>query len=264
MKVELVNYTQDALELLLFTKDVRLKGAAQSLEDIKQWSQEQKLEHLSYMRDTIKSSWEFVDYVFKISDVTRAFTHQFVRTRTNSYAQESQRSVDVSLSRWLTPHSLDEDKAKFFDRIIQDSIYGYAALLGAGVSPGDARGVIPTNIHTSIISKINLRSMSAMAEVRMCTRTQGEYQDVFREMRRLVLEVHPWAESFIDVWCVQHGTCYFPRYKECPIQIHTYNGLPEHHEAILRSIKNVFYSLRHEASPVAYKGEAQTKEVKNE
>jgi thymidylate synthase ThyX len=51
---------------------------------------------LDYISKTIRSSWEFVDYTFQITGVTRAFTHQFVRTRTGSYAQQSQRSVDMS------------------------------------------------------------------------------------------------------------------------------------------------------------------------
>jgi len=256
MKVELISFTQDALELLLFTKDVRLKGAAQSLEDIKAWPEEQKLEHLSYMRDTIKSSWEFVGYVFKISGVTRAFTHQFVRTRPNSYAQEAQRVVDLSSSTWLTPPALNDEMGAEFNEIIAHSIKGYASLKRKGAASQDARGVIPTNIHTSIMAKINLRSMSNMAEVRLCTRTQGEYQDVFREMRRLVLSVHPWAEDFIDVWCAQHGTCYFPRYTECPIQMYTYHG-QDNHKDVLAQIKRRFWSTRHEASPVAFKGKTK-------
>ncbi len=254
MKVELVSYTQDALELLLLTKDVRLAGEAQTLVDIMRWSEDQKLEHLAYMKDTIKSSWEFVDYTFKISEVTRAFTHQFVRTRSNSYAQEAQRVVDLSSSSWLTPPSLDDILGGEFNSIMANAIKGYKKLKDAGVASQDARGVIPTNVHTSIMVKVNLRSLSDMALVRLCTRTQGEYQDVFRLMRKEVIKVHPWAEDFINVWCVQHGTCYFPRYKECPIQQYTYHRTPEIHNMLLDSIKEHFWSQRHEAKPIAFKG----------
>jgi hypothetical protein len=60
------------------------------------WPQDRVLEELDYIAKTIRSSWEMVDYTFQITGVTRAFTHQFVRTRTGSYAQQSQRSVDMS------------------------------------------------------------------------------------------------------------------------------------------------------------------------
>ena len=72
MKVELISYTPDALTLLLKTKGTRLTHQ----DDPATWSEEKRKEHLEYMRDTIKSSWEFVDAVFKIDGVTRAFTHQ--------------------------------------------------------------------------------------------------------------------------------------------------------------------------------------------
>ena len=42
-------------------------------------SDEQKEEELKYVFGTIGSSWEFVDYIFLITDVSRAFTHQAVR-----------------------------------------------------------------------------------------------------------------------------------------------------------------------------------------
>ena len=71
MKVELLSCTPDALNLLLRTKNTRLAYD----EDPADWSEEERAKHLEYMLGTIKSSWEFVDYVFRISGVTRAFTH---------------------------------------------------------------------------------------------------------------------------------------------------------------------------------------------
>jgi len=258
IKVELINYTSDALEMLLFTKDTRLKGGVATLAELKAWPMDKKLEHLAYMKDTIKSSWEFVSYTFKISGVTRAFTHQFVRTRSNSYAQEAQRVVDLSDAEWTTPE-LDKQESHTFNESMKNSISAYVTLREMGVAPQDARGVIPTNIHTSIIGMINLRTLSHMAEVRLCTRTQGEYQDVFRLMRAEVLKVHPWAEDFIQVYCVQYGLCCFPRYVECPFHKLTYNGGDEdYHKHMLSSLNSAFWSQRHEASPVAFKDKAKT------
>ena len=253
MKVQLLDYTRNALELLIYTKNTRLRGE-DSLETIMAWPMEKKLEHWAYMMDTIQSSWEFSDYVFEITGVTRAFTHQFVRTRTASYAQEAQRVVDLSDSTWLTPPKIEGTVAgELFDSTVRNAIHGYAMLREAGVAPQDARGVIPTNIHTGIVAKMNLRTLSHLAELRLCTRTQGEYQDVFREMRRLVIEVHPWAEPILDVYCVQHGTCCFPRYTECP-----FNPMTVDVTETRKALKEAFWSQRHESSPVAFKGNTAT------
>lgn len=263
MKVSLINYTQDALNLLLRTKGTRLKHE----DDPAFWDDAKKAEHLAYMRDTIKSSWEFVDYVFKIEGVTRAFTHQLVRTRTGSYAQEAMRVIDASGFESLMPESVrdwNEGKedyrtptaAQVWAHCMAEIDTDYRELVGLGVPRQDARGVLPTNVLTSIVAKFNLRTLANMAELRLCTRTQGEYQDVFREMRRLVIEVHPWSEEFINVFCANHGHCAFPRYgeTECPVYPAV---LPNAELAALRErIKTKFASVRYEARPIAKDGKA--------
>jgi len=99
----------------------------------------------------------------------------------------------------------------------------YQRMLKLGVNPQDARGILPTNICTSIVAKFNLRTLSEMARLRLCTRTQGEYQDVFRAMRNAVIAVHPWAEPFLRVHCAATGVCQFPNYMECPIKGPVFN-----------------------------------------
>lgn len=249
MKVTLIDYTQDALTLLLRTKGTRLGHA----DDPATWSEAKRMEHLAYMRDTIKSSWEFVSYTFQIEGVTRAFTHQLVRTRHGSYAQESQRTVDVSDHSWETPPGLDG-----FDALVQGNIDAYAKWLVEGAAAQDARGILPTNIHTSIIAKYTLRTLHEMAMVRLCTRTQGEYQEVFKAMKAAVVAVHPWADPFIRVACAQNGICVFPRYKECPIQQFTYNGAaPGGHASRLVQIQAEWTHTTHVAKPVAKDGMTQ-------
>lgn len=227
MNVTLISTTPDALTLLLGTKNTRLGFNS----DPSKWSVEQRSEHLAYMKDTIKSSWEFVDYVFKIEGVTRAFTHQLVRTRTGSYAQESQRTVDASENGFLNPFRASEEaepkpydstlglRTELFDASCFKAFHLYKALLDDGAAAQDARGVLPTATLTNIVAKFNLRTLHDMAKLRLCTRTQGEYQTVFRQMRDAVIAVHPWVGEygFLEVHCVSVGTCAFPRFgkKEC-------------------------------------------------
>jgi len=245
MKVELISYTPDALELLLFTKNTRLQGV-EDMEGLKALPMEEKLEHLAYMRDTIKSSWEFVNYVFKISGVTRAFTHQLVRTRTASYAQEAMRVVDASKADWLTPPGANEEQMESFDLSMEQSISDYSQLVEMGMPRQDARGVIPTNIQTSVMMNANLRTLHQMAELRLCKRTQGEYQDVFKAMKAAVVAVHPWAEEFIEVFCANHGTCAFPRYEECPVR--PFIMKPSDQKIYKDSAKVAWSKFEHEAN----------------
>ena len=251
MKVELVRHTSDALELLLETKNTRLT----STDNICNWSEEKKSEHLEYMRNTIKSSWEFVDYVFKIEVVTRVFTHQLVRTRTGSYAQQAMRVADVRNQEIITPQSIldNPDLQAIWSKAMESVKTAYGDLVDAGCPMQDARAVLPQNISTNIFAKYNLRTLSDMAKLRLCTRTQSEYQDVFRAMREQVLNVHPWVEEFLQVHCVADGSCAFPSYgkKDCPV----YFPELDRTEA-KKTAKEKFWSIRYEANPVAKNGKA--------
>lgn len=220
MKVELISYTPDALELLLFTKQTRLTMDPGLLDEIKAWTPERKKEELDYMRGTIQSSWEFVDFTFLIDGVSRAFTHQLVRTRAGSYAQQSQRTVDMQAFDYVIPPSFGAEDmiTDVYKRIMEDIDGDYKKLRDMGANPQDARAVLPTNVSTNIIANFTLRTLADMAKLRLCTRTQGEYQLVFREIRRQVIEVYPWAEDFIQVHCAATGVCAFPNYMECPIK----------------------------------------------
>jgi len=248
MKVELLSWTPDAVTLLLKTKGTRLKHD----DDPATWTDELRAEHLAYMRDTIKSSWEFVDYTFKISEVSRAFTHQLVRTRAGSYAQESQRTIDARSNGFLLlPVGAVGEET--YNSACSTAFFAYADLVDAGVPAQDARGVLPTATLTSIIAKFNLRTLSEMAKVRLCTRTQGEYQDVFRAMRAAVLGVHPWAKEFINVQCAATGTCAFPRYGKTSCKFY---DLRMDTSAVAADTDARFWSSeeRHVAVPVAVNG----------
>lgn len=227
MKVSIISYTPDALEVLLFTKQTRLSMDTGLMEEIKAWSPEKKQKELDYMRGTIQSSWEFVNYTFSIEGVDREFTHQFVRTRTGSYAQQSQRTVDMEGFGYNTPRKLFEEGNEMakecYDVTMQAINLGYQHMRELGVNPQDARGVLPTKVQTNIIASFSLRTLADMAKLRLCSRTQGMYQDVFREMRKKVIEIHPWAEEFVQVHCAAMGVCAFPNYKECPIKPPIFN-----------------------------------------
>jgi flavin-dependent thymidylate synthase len=251
MNVTLLSVTPDALTLLLRTKNTRLKHD----DDPALWSEERRAEHLAYMRDTIRSSWEFVDYTFSITDVSRAFTHQLVRTRFGSYAQESQRTIDASDNGYLTPPKLVSGDRAVFEQACNDSFSAYTLLLNGGVPAQDARGVLPTATLTSIVAKFNLRTLSDMARVRLCTRTQGEYQNVFRAMRAEVLKVHPWAAEFIDVQCAASGTCAFPRYGKTSCKF--YDPRMDTSAVAADTHARFWSEAPQEARPIAHGGKAQ-------
>ena len=207
MNVKLIRYTPDALDLLLDTKATRLRGKTAA-----EMTEAEKYEHFQYMLDTIKSPFDFVDYVFDITDVSKNFTHQLVRTRTGAYNQEAARAVNMAGAHIIEPEFNDENLDSIFAAAIQIADTAYQELIANGAARQDARAVLPSNMATNIKAKFNLRTMSDLSKIRLCSRAQGEYQQVFRLMREEVIKVHPWAEPLLQVHCVAMGTCAFPNF----------------------------------------------------
>ena len=207
MKVTLISTTPEAAELLIFTKSTRLTMSPGLMDEIRSWPEEKKLAELDYMANTIPSSWEFVDYVFMIEGVSRAFTHQFVRSRQGSYAQQTMRVLNMCEYDYVYTDRINNNmQARGIVDIVNENIrLGYNKLIELGLPAEDARGILPTNISTNIVAKFNLRVFVDLAMSRTGGRTQGEYQKVMNAMVDEVLKVHPWAEKFL----FQQGRDYF-------------------------------------------------------
>lgn len=221
MKVSLIDYTgygsadpaRHAANVLVFTKSTRLNMSPELMSEVERrpWSAIE--DELKYMANTIPSSWEFVSYSFLITDVTRAFTHQFVRTRTASFAQQTMRVLDKQGWTYGTGPSIDDreiyDETDLADIQLGSTKYHYDKtmeiigetyrwLIDNGAKIEDARGVLPTNIHTNIVAHFNLRTMTEMFRKRASGRTQGEYRDVADAMKDAMVAVHPWTTLFLN------------------------------------------------------------------
>jgi flavin-dependent thymidylate synthase len=210
MEVKLIDYTgagtrdpaRYAANVLVFTKSTRLNMEPGLLEQIEQWDWPSIEKELEYMANTIPSSWEFITYTFLINGVTRAFTHQFVRTRTGSYAQQTMRVLDVDGWDYLKGPTVTKEHDPFledtYDQTMKLIDRRYRQLIDNGAKIEDARGILPTNILTNIVAKFDLRTFADTQRKRASSRTQGEYRDVMEAMRAEVLRVHPWAPMFLE------------------------------------------------------------------
>jgi len=197
MKVTLLYATQNAIDLLIFTKNTRLNMGPKGMTEIMNWPREKKMEELKYMSTTIPSSWEFVDLIFCIEGVSRAFTHQLVRTRTASYAQQAMRIVDMTGFEYHTGPSIKGDALVVYQNQMSEISAAYEEVIQLGAKPEDARGVLPTDILTNICMKINLRNFADLVKKRMTPRVQDEYAQVLKQMIEEVLKEWPWSLMFI-------------------------------------------------------------------
>lgn len=199
MRVTIVGQTQDPMDLLIMSKSTRLEMCPEMLVDIQLMSEAEKLEQLDYMVNTIKSSWEFFDISFLIEGVSRGFTHQFVRNRQGTYAQQTMRILPMTKFKYITGPTIKNNfDANFkYERAMERIQKTYDELIAMGVAIEDARGILPTNICTNIMVKHNLRSLSDMLASRASHRTQDEYRQVCDAMYDACVEKWPWIAPFL-------------------------------------------------------------------
>ena len=205
MKFTMIDYTakgegaNHAADLLRFAKNTRLLGTGA----LNKWAIDDgdRETEIAYIARTIPSSWEFIHYTFLLEGVSRGFTHQLVRTRVASFAQQTMRMVDVGDFDYYTPPAI---AAEPFSRDVYDDIMirisrAYRELIMKGIKPEDARGVLPTNICTNILAGMNLRTIVELVRKRSSPRVQGEYREFVAKLQEGVQNVHPWTFEFFHL-----------------------------------------------------------------
>jgi flavin-dependent thymidylate synthase len=158
----------------------------------------------------LKAPWEFVDFMFMIEGVTRAFTHQLVRQRTAVYAQESLRFAVKRgfASEVAVPPSVvgNENAESFWNQTVRAIEKAYEGLIHSGIPAEDARGLLPHCVTTRVIYKTNLRGLLEHAGNRLCTQAQFEWRSVFMGFMQAIREYEsaPFA-GYRNGWRIRDG-----------------------------------------------------------
>ena len=215
-KVSLLNYTENMLELWCIVRRTMHSDIPNSVEELKKdpqkWlgmSVEDYINNVLLL-DGMPTYSEYGSFTFKLENVSRALTHQLVRNRIGfSYSQQSMRCVPANefatKGLYHCPDTV-EDKEAYHKKMLQvQDVYNDA--IKNGVSIQDARGLLPTNIYTSIVFACSPRAFFGMISKRMCMKTQGEFREVAEQMVKQVLEkVDPRLERWIGPPC-KFGKC---------------------------------------------------------
>ena len=189
-----------AAQLLAFTKNTRLQMTPDGFDSFAKMPMDDLLDEMKYMAGTIPSSWEFVDVVFAVNGISRATAQQMTRTRTASFAMQSQRVTDMSdvdynfPPEWADGSPLHDE----YSNVMCEAVAGYHRLVRDGAKLEDARGVLPVGVNCNLIAKYNLRAFVDLVRARDSLRVQGEYVDVVRQMKEWVISIWPWSETFFE------------------------------------------------------------------
>ena len=142
-----------------------------------------------FIRKLIESGHESVlehaSATFRISGVSRSFSHQLVRHRLASFSQESQRYVKSDSKNFVIPlalmdnieaHKIAEDALLHAEQAYEDLIHIHK------IKKEDARCVLPNATPTEIVVTMNFRELRHFFKLRLSTHAQAEIRDVACKM----------------------------------------------------------------------------------
>jgi len=217
MNVKLIGFTPNPEKLPGMA--AKLTHSISKPENLEKSSEKELKEILEYvMKLGHTSVIEHSSFTFAISDVSRSLTHQLVRHRIASYAQQSQRYVNLNTPNYVTPPKIKKDKKmkKAYDKTMQNIWKEYNKLLELGIPAEDSRYVLPNAACTNIIVTMNARSLLNFFELRCCMHAQWEIRQLANKMLKEAQKVAPIIFKNAGPICKSKGICPENK-KDCPL-----------------------------------------------
>ena len=143
---------------------------------------------------------EHASATFRVTGVSRAFTHQLVRHRLMSISQQSQRYVPEDSFEYVTPPAIAANPvaAELYQAHMIRVRDMYQTLRDLSILKEDARFVLPNACESEIVFTANFREYRHVFEVRIDPAAQWEIQMVCRSMLDQLYTLAP--SVFADIY----------------------------------------------------------------
>jgi thymidylate synthase (FAD) len=177
MKVELLRITPESEELIEIAGRTCYRSKVGDPSIIQKW-----------IRSGHHSLLEHASATFRITEASRALTHQLVRHRIGfSYSQQSQRYVSEDNFEYVTPDDIKKDEAllREYEDVLSRIRWFYKMATSKGVKKENARFVLPNACHTEIVVTMNFRAARNFLELRLDKAAQWE----IRRLANYILSV---------------------------------------------------------------------------
>jgi thymidylate synthase (FAD) len=145
---------------------------------------------------------EFADATFRII-TDRGISHEMVRHRLASFAQESTRYCNYSKDRFgkeltfIEPPGMDTLTRAYWVAACTFAENEYFSMLNSGAKPEIARSVLPTCIKTEIVMKANFREWLHFIELRTAPAAHPQIREIAREINNILHAHTPEIFTFI-------------------------------------------------------------------
>jgi thymidylate synthase (FAD) len=217
MNVKLIGFTPNPEKLPAMA--AKLTHSKTKPEELDKSSDEELQNILEYVVNLGHTSViEHTCFTFAISDVSRSLTHQLVRHRIASYAQQSQRYVNLNNPTFVIPPTIEKNKKmkKAYQETMDVIWKQYNKLLEMNIPAEDSRYILPNATCTNIIITMNARSLLNFFELRCCLHAQWEIRKCANKMLHEVKKIAPTIFKNAGPSCKTKNVCP-ENNKKCPL-----------------------------------------------
>lgn len=124
----------------------------------------------------------FASATFLVDGISRACSHQLVRSKHLDFLQESQRYVKVDKPKFISPFTRGTKEHAAWEMSVIDSLVKYKKLLELGARKEDARYVLPNSIATRMYVTGNFQAWKDFLKLRQDKAAQWEVRAVANEI----------------------------------------------------------------------------------
>ena len=143
-----------------------------------------------FLKDPTAAGLEFIQMVFLLENVSRAFQQQITRHRLASFIIQSLRVHNVgkfaSEGRYTMPSTVKNPQAFHEEMLNIEGAYNKAVESGENIE--DARGLLPLNVHSTITMRIDMKALHGLMLGRLCLTAQEEARRVGYAIKREVTD----------------------------------------------------------------------------
>jgi thymidylate synthase (FAD) len=182
MQVELLHLTPDALNFIGNCAGICYDAKRDSESNIKRAINCSKRGHLATLR--------FAHATFHVSGISRACSHQFVRSKHLDFLQQSQRYVNQDKGEFIYP-PVSEEIRPYLSDAYQRAKKEYNTLLMLGIKKEDARYVLPEGMSTELVVTGNLQAWMDFISLRSGNESQAEIREVAITINEILYEYLP-------------------------------------------------------------------------
>lgn len=183
MEVELLHLTPNAEEFIGRCASICYDSSQDRGACIKRAAACVSKGHLATLR--------FAHATFKVKGISRACSHQFVRSKHLDFLQRSQRYCSEQDVEFVIPKIEDD----FLSDLIQVQLYDcknvYNKLIESGIRKEDARFVLPEATCTELIVTGNLQAWLDFINLRSGKEVQWEIRNVARAINNILAKECP-------------------------------------------------------------------------